>query len=156
MFPSSLQNGLLDIVPTTQQLAVDTTDLQNPNNGQIERARYINPTTGDYEVDTNGHFYGMDFIQQEVMLALLTTFGSASSNIGNNLSQIKLITPTVQTQVQSAVQSALANLLNNNQISLAAPVKIFKQPNGRLSVFVNWINLTTNTTHQSNVPLGRG
>lgn len=148
-FPFSLQNGLLQPPPQTPVTAVDLTD----PNGLIQTARLINPATGDYQVDETGHFVGMNQINQDVQLALLTTFGSASTAIGNTLKSIRLITPNLQQQVQIAVKTCLANLINSKKITLGTVV-VKNLGNGNVSLYVPFTNLTTGQDLTHNIPLG--
>ena len=148
--PQDLLNNLLPATPT---VVPDVRDLIDATTNVIQGARYINAGTGDYALTATGHFQGMNDIQQKVMLALLTDFGSATSAIGQTLKRIRMVTPNLQSQVQGAVQSALASLLNNNQIILTQPTVIKVVGGNVVNIIVYWMDITTHQIHQSNVPI---
>lgn len=153
-FPTNLNNGL----NTTQVEFANPppADLVNiTGDNTIQGARYIDLQTGDYAVDDNGHFIGMDSVQQQVLMCMFTNFGSAASPIGQTLLNIKVISPNIAGQVQSAVQSALANLINNGSLTLNN-VYTKKKPNGQLWIEVNFINNLTKQQLQTNTPVFQG
>jgi hypothetical protein len=153
-FPTNLLNGLL--TQTTTVSNPPTSDLLNiTGDGTVQRARYLNLQTGDYEVDDNGNFVGMDAVQQQVLMCMFTTFGTAVSPIGQTLGNILVITPNIQGQVQAAVQTALANLINNGSLTLGT-VSTKRKPNGQLWIEVNFINNLSKQQLQTNTPVFLG
>src|ERR1039458_7408003 len=60
--------------------------------GVSREARYINPSTGDYVIDTNGVVQGCSTISQSVYLAMATTLGSSAiAELGNDFWTMKTI-----------------------------------------------------------------
>jgi hypothetical protein len=149
-FPFSLQNNLADPILTNP--IPDLRDLVDPNSNQVQQARLLS-NSGDYVLDPDtNHFVGMDYIEQQVEMALFTNFGSAAAPIGQQLANIKLITPNLVALVQQEIENALATLLNAGQISI---VKLLIIPNtfGQLEVTLYWRNNITQQTLMSNLPL---
>ena len=149
-FPTDLGTGL-SLNPNLT-ITYDTRDLVNPGTNNIEGARLINIATGDYVLNENGHFVGMNDIEQKVILAVLTTFNSASSPIGQRLRELKVINPTTIAQIQNYINQCLASLINGNYITLNY-VNVVKPYSSALQIVVNWTNIYTQTTTTSNIPL---
>jgi hypothetical protein len=137
-FPLDLTSGMIPAKTTPNQSVY--TDLLD-SSGKKQTARLIDPNTQDYVLNSNGYFVGMDEVNQSVQLALLTSFQSASTPIGNTLSSIRLVTPNIQNIVQNVVQRALANLLNANKITLGKVSIVIKGSNMFLTVpFTNLVS----------------
>jgi phage gp46-like protein len=123
-------------------------------NNQILSARLIDPATQDYVINTaNGQFKGMDVVQQQVYLSLITVFDTSAQNgLGNKLLQIKLVTPNIIQQCTSACQQALSTLLNNGSVILNAVNVVINGP-GQIIVQVIWTENSTTTQQTTNLPL---
>lgn len=120
------------------------------DSGKIQRdARYINPATQDYVLDSNGITSGMNAVNQQVYLALMTTFGTASvSTLGSTFRDIRTINSlNIQAEVEDKVAAALSDLIDANTISL---VETTVQVNGNLLlVNVLWIDTLTGQLNQT-------
>jgi hypothetical protein len=148
-FPFNLYTNLITSpVPATAAVP----DLVDPNTGVIQQVRYINPITQDYEISPTGHLYGMNSIQQQVTLSILTTFGSAVAPIGQTFLSTKTITSNIQNQMTTAVQSALANLINSGAITLNN-VSIKVVSGGQVQIVVFFVDNQTGQSYQSNIPI---
>jgi len=113
-----LPYGLSLIQPTIA--APNTTDLLDfQGSGSVQTARYINPLTQDFELTDNATYQGMNSVEQEVQLALLTTFDSSSVlNFGQNFSSVKVITPYITSQMINLLNQCLSYQIQNNLITI--------------------------------------
>jgi hypothetical protein len=146
-FPFDLYNNLIaSPVPAASIIP----DLVDPNTGVVQSVRFINPITQDYEVSPDGHLYGMNSVQQQVSLSLLTTFGSAVAPIGQSFLSIRTVTPAIQQQMTSAVQTCLANLVNSGAITITN-VTVTVVPGGQVQMQVSFVDNVTSQTYQSNI-----
>jgi hypothetical protein len=116
-FPFSLYSGLSYPVTNYPIDRRDLLDYQGSNT--IQSARYINPQTGDFEVSANNLLMGQNAIEQQVLLAINTTFNSAVlKGFGQQFGNIKLLTPNIQNQVVNIINNALSYLIQNNLITI--------------------------------------
>ena len=140
-FPFNLNNGL-----STPPINVppDRRDLLDYNGSNtIQSSRYINPETHDFEVSSDNLLQGMNAVNQQVLLAVNTTFNTSVLNgFGQDFSSIKIITPNIRNQVLSVLNQALSNLINNGLISIET-VSINNNAYGQISVNFNYVNNTT-------------
>jgi hypothetical protein len=121
------------------------------NKSIINNSRYIDPLTNDFVLQSNGHFVGMNGIQQQVALATTTLLNSSAvSGFGLNLASIKVITPNIQKQVLSLLNAALVNLVDSNQIRINSAA-VTQTGIGQISVVFSWTDLITGSTYQSNI-----
>lgn len=135
----------------------DRRDLLNfSGSNRIDNARYINPQTLDFEISPNGHYVGMNSVDQEVQLALTTTLGTAAqTSLGTTIKNVKTITPNVVSLIQSSITQALQPMVLSskiviNNISVSVPF-----PN-QISVQLAFTNLFTATQITWNLPLTYG
>lgn len=147
-FPFDLYNNLIispvPAVPTVQ-------DLVDPNTGVVQSVRYIDPLTQDYAVAADGHLEGMNSIQQQITMCILTTFGTAVAPIGQAFLSPGVVVPTlIVNQMTNLVQSALANLINSGAITLTnVQVTVVKGGQVRMTVFC--VDNVTGQTYQNNI-----
>ena len=106
-------------------------------------SRYINPATGDYEVDeTTGQLKQMPRTRQRVLLALITMRRTVPTapRFGANLPR-KMGT-SFEVEVRQSVALALQHLVNERAIDLQQIV-VERGRNSRARVTVNYIDLDT-------------
>jgi hypothetical protein len=152
-FPFPIGVNLLIPPANTPPDRRDLIDWQNSST--IDGARFINPVTGDYQLASNGHFNGMNAIQQEVYLAVLTRYNTTSiPGFGNNIQSIKIInTPNFAQQAYLIIQQALSNLTSSGQITVTPPVSITQLFPGQAIISFNWIDNVSGLTNTTNLPI---
>jgi hypothetical protein len=95
----------------------DLLDFQG--SGNVQTSRYIDPISQDFELTANGTYQGMNSVEQEVQLALLTTFDSSSVlNFGQNFGSIKVITPYITNQMINLLNQCLSYQIQSNLITI--------------------------------------
>lgn len=143
-FPYSIYKG---IQAPQQNSPIDRRDLLNyTGNNTIQSSRYINPLTRDFEVSLTNHLQGMNAVEQSVMLAVNTTFGtSVQANLGQAFLSPKLITTAVQKQMRALLEQCLSFQIQNNQITLQT-VLINNNDIGQVSIQFTYSNNTLGTT----------
>ena len=145
----------LTLVPLATPTPIDTRDLVDANN-QVQNARLIDISTKDYVADTNGHFVGQDMLKQQVYLSMLTEFNSSSQQgFGNQLFNIKLITPNIINQCNAYVKLALANLINNGSLTLNG-VNVVNNGNGQIVLQIFWTDNTNAAAQTTNINMKKG
>ncbi len=109
-------------------------------------ARKINPVTRDYELDANGRVVGIDAVQQQVYLALVTVQTSSAVNeLGQLFSSVKLITQNLTAQMTNEVRRALSKLIAAGLVELNnVTVELTIQKVAL--VHIEWTDLTKGTT----------
>lgn len=126
------------------------------SNNQIQSSRLIDIASKDFVLSSNGHFQGQDVVLQQVYLSLITRFNnSAQANLGNQLFNIKVITPNLINQCKSVIQLALANLINNGTISFNG-VNVANNGNGQIFLQVFFTEIETQTSQTVNLPIQQG
>ena len=154
-FPFSLSNGLMGPVIPTPPVQQDLLDYSGT--GKVQSARYINPLTMDFEVNTdNGQLLGQNATDQSVILALTTTFGSSSVlGLGNNFSSIPTIGADITSQMTKVLNQALNSLVQNGNIILQN-VQVFQTAPSTVAVSFTYYNqsLNVNQTVQFTIQNG--
>lgn len=140
-FPMNLKTGLFNapaVVP-------DNRDLLNVNNDNtIQSARYVNPATHDYEQSADNHLVGENYVDQQILLILNTTYNSAFvSTFGQNFTSIRMLNRGTVAQAATLLNQCLSTLIANGSITLQN-VWITAEPNsGSLIVNFSYVNNTT-------------
>ena len=125
--------------PVTQDL------LSFDNSGTIQTARYINPLTQDFALSSDNLYQGMNAVEQEVQLAILTTFNSSSVlNFGQNFGSIKVITPYITKQMTNLLNQCLSYQITNNLITIYN-VSVTSNPQGQCFISFSFTNNTLGT-----------
>lgn len=150
-FPVGIYTGLLNL-PNPQAIT-DNRDLVNPQTNNIEGARLIDQVSGDYVLTDTGYFVGMNDIEQKVLLALRTTYNSATSPIGQQLRSVRVIDTNIVPQLQFLIGQALSSLINSQYITLDSVVVTLPSYGSAASIVVVWTNLYTKTQIQSPLPM---
>lgn len=145
-------------IPPPGALNADLLDYQG--SGTIQTARYIDPVTQDFALSSDGLYEGMNYVDQQIQVALATTFNSTSVlGFGQNFNRqtVPVITPYITRTVTNLLNQALADLLNANLITLSN-VSIAANQQGQ--VFLNFtfqnLSLNTQTTINYLVPSTNG
>lgn len=121
--------------------------------GDQQGSRYINPTTGDFEFNSNGRTVGMRSIRQLVQMRVATDLGSASMReLGNNLKTIQRVTDNIEKQVDNSLRTALGDLVSNNLISIDR-ITIDRITGLSAGIFVRmqWRDLSTGETFEEKI-----
>ena len=115
----------------------------------IQGARYIDPTTADFQQSSNNHFVGQNYVEQEILLALSTTFNSSVvSNFGQNFLSSPVITPYVNKQMNRLLNDALSYLIYSNLVVISGNPTISANAYGQVSISFCYINNSLSTTAQ--------
>lgn len=123
---------------------VSTTDKMTPQDG-----RQIDAAKRDYVIDGNGRAYGMSRVAQLVQLALMTLRGSSVVETLGIDAPGALITPDLASRMQNDVYVALADLIQQQLISVeSVDVDATARPVTRQ---VAWIDLTTGIEHTDTI-----
>ncbi len=114
-------------------------------------ARYIDPKTRDYAVDSDtGRILGMTSAQQRVYLALVTVKGSAADpTLGTDVRQVQTLAVNSIARIENATRAALAQLVNERAIRV---VSIDVSVSGTVaSIVVRWTDLSNAQTQVTTV-----
>lgn len=104
--------------------------------------RKINVLTKDYEFDEHGRALGMDNIQQMVYLALVTIRNSSTVlGLGEDFSQIKIITQNIKALIEDKVNLALQTLIKQNLVELQEVI-VRRNEQNAIQINIKWIDLT--------------
>ena len=135
----------LSLINTVVPVPNNTDLLDFQNTGNVQTSRYVNPNTQDFEVFENGTYQGMDSVEQQVQVALLTTFNSSSVlNFGQNFASVKVITPFVKKQMINLLNQCLSYQVQNNLITLSN-VNINSNQFGQVFISFNFTNNVAGT-----------
>lgn len=106
---------------------------------EVGNAAYINPSTGDYEVDSLGRPVGWDSIQQRVYLALVTAQGSAADPALGLPSKPGVINTASLALLRTQVITALAPLTSKKLIQIVKLEVLQSTDNvNRLTLSLQW------------------
>jgi len=112
-------------------------------------SRYINPATGDYEIDaTTGQLKQMPRTRQRVLLALITLRKSASMVPGFGNSLPNKMGTAFEVQVRQAVRLALKHLTETEEAIRIDSILVERGANSRARVTVSYTDLETNLPDQ--------
>jgi hypothetical protein len=146
-FPFSLKSGITPAILATVPKVSDLLSYTGSNTTQT--ARYIDPLTKDFVLGADGHFLGMNYVEQEVQLACNTTFNSSAiSGFGQNFLSPKVVAPTpaqLQSQMNALVNQCLNFQIQNNTITITS-VSAQEISMGQILVTIVYVNNTINQT----------
>lgn len=136
---------------------LDTTNPQfslwKMTDGTQGTARNINTITGNYSVNSDGFFVGMDEVDQQVYLALVTIKGSASDTLlGQTFSRLQIISGNYKQQITAMVNNALSDLVSSKTISINN-ISVIQDTNSktRIGIKVDWTDTTNNISKSTSV-----
>ena len=142
LFDGGLLYGTISgYIPQTTGPA-DRRPLLDQYTGQQQNARAINPSTGDYIVNTNGQLYGMDEIDNQVYLAVATLYNSSALlNFGQQLSQLKVVSTSQKSKIDNLVNSVLSDIVIRGDITITDIITDYKKD--KLNVRIKYKNNKT-------------
>lgn len=107
-------------------------------------SRYINPGSGDYEVDADsGQLAQMPGTRQRVLLALKTLKGSSSVLPEFGILLPRKIDQAIDLRVRDAVRVALSHLTDVDKVIRIESVLVSRRTTGRLAVTLAYTDLST-------------
>lgn len=131
------------------------TFLRDERTGASLGARRIDPSTRDFEIDSNGRLFGVRDVKQLVHIAVHTEHdSSAVKGFGHRLREIDRITPNFERRVLTVLTDALAPLIRTGLIEVLG-FDDFRTGNGRNGLMrgatygrLRWRDLTTRREHE--------
>lgn len=115
-----------------------------PPNGPAG-SRYINPATKDYERNpSTRQLKQMPKVRQQVLLALTTILGSASTLDGFGIRLPRKQGDRFQSQMENSVRAALRHLTSVERVIQIESIKVESGRGGRARITVSWSELATN------------
>lgn len=110
---------------------------------RVAVANWVNPITGDYEIDVDtGEFAQMPKTRQQVLLALTEVFGSSSARPGDGISLPAKIRKSFEREVADSVRQALRHL-TEIQKSIRIDSITIDYSGSRAAPVVSFTDLTT-------------
>lgn len=126
-------------------------DAPDPTTGP-PGSRYINPATGDYEIDqTTGQLKQMPRTRQRVLLALITLQKSATASPGFGNQLPRKMGTAFEIQTKQAVLFALRHLTESEQVIRIESIVVERGRNSRARVTLSYTDLETNLPDQVSV-----
>lgn len=111
-------------------------------------SRFINPASGDYEIDADTRqLKQMPPTRQAVLLALKTVRGSSSALPQFGVRWPRKMGDTFEAECRSAVAAALSHLTSTNRIRIDS-VSALKGIGGRAKVTVSFTDISTGLSDQ--------
>ena len=105
--------------------------------------RYINPATGDFEIDPNtGHLQQMPAVRQRVLIALTARRGSSTTLTELGIQWGGTLDRTAEYRLRAAVTQALADLIAEPAIFRLDSIDFERTSLGRARVTVNYTDKT--------------
>lgn len=115
---------------------------QAPPESPPEGARYLNPSTRDYEQGSDGEYKRMPITRQRVLLALTTLYNSSSVLIGQGLKLPRKMDRHFEQRARVAVETVLRPLVLERAIRLDG-VAVERTSTGRARIRVDFTDLAT-------------
>lgn len=114
-------------------------------------SRYINPTTGDYEVDsTTGQFKQMPGVRQRVLLAVLTRRDS-SGIPGFGTRMPARMGDDFEAACDAEIRSALRQMVEIEKVIRIDGIKVERGAAGRARITISYTDLVNGTRDRVNV-----
>ena len=106
-------------------------------------SRYINPCSGDYQIDSYvGQLAGMPTLRQRVLLILNTEYGSSSALPTLGIRRPAKITESFVAETRAAIRQAFYRLTDVERIMQIDNIFIIKQSGGRVEITIEYRDLT--------------
>ena len=106
-------------------------------------SRYINPGSGDYEIDaTVGQFASMPALRQRVLLIMNTEVGSALAMPQLGIPRPKKIDQSYVAATRAAVRKAFYRLTDVERVMRIQDIIIGKQSSGRIGLTLVYRDLS--------------
>jgi len=107
-------------------------------------SRYINPGSGEYEIDPiAGQFADMPSIRQRVLLIAKTELGSSTALPDLGIRRPKKIDQAIEARMRAEILRAFNRLTTIERVIEIKSIEIVKLSSGRLAWTMEWIDLTT-------------
>jgi len=121
----------------------------DPYTGASQTGMRIDPATRSYVFDAYGRAQGVGTVPQMVHLALTTEFGSSAvPGFGDTTSEIEVIGPNFERDVQDRVARALSDLVARKLVKVES-VKVDRFGASGAYRHIRWRDLTTQEEHVS-------
>lgn len=127
-----------------------------PRNVRPPAALYFDGATQDFPLDSEGHYEGIDPVDQAVALSLILRLGTVGSvpGIGAAFRSIRRITPATKTTVIAMARDAIRARVQAQDIQIrAVDVEILTRPAGAILVAVSYVNLRRNPPKPTSIRL---
>lgn len=131
-----------------EQIKVDNRSLIKPD-GEQGSSRLI--VKGDYVLNEHGNHVGANDTKMKVYLALATVKGSATASpeLGQAFSTLKVIGPNIQNRISEEVKYALSSLIDSGEIELISTV--VQRKDSQVKTLITWKDLQTQELSQSEI-----
>jgi len=113
-----------------------------PPSERAKGARYLNPSTRDYELDDEGEYRRMPSVRQQILLAVSTTLGSSAVERGQGIRLPGKITPNLEREVSAFVTQATQHITSAGRATVDDVTAEVLQT-GRIEITVAYTDLTT-------------
>ena len=135
--------GLFSLGSGPYGLGTPTAASAPPDPADTQFSRYINPASGDYEVDPDTlHLKQMPPIRQRVILALKTTLGSATAYPSLGLRKPQAMGDDFEGVMTSNVRFALQQMTDVEGVLRIDGILVGRRPGGRATVTLAFTDLT--------------
>lgn len=117
-------------------------------------SRYINPQTGDYELDdATGQLAQTAPVRQRFLLKLRELYGSSSVRPNDGVKLPRKLDLTLQRQVDDAVRVAMRQETDVEKVARIDFVSVERDPDnaGRVAIMVSYVDLTTGLTDKVSI-----
>lgn len=115
--------------------------------GAEQEASFIDPSSKDIVFNSNGSIRGQTANEQEVYLAIATTYNSSAiPEFGCRMYEIKTLNENTINLVRAYINEALAKLVKSTRITVQN-VSVTRSQYDRLSITVKWIDNATSSVN---------
>lgn len=117
-------------------------------------SRWINPASGDYELDgQTGQLKQMPGTRQRVLLAIMTIKGTASPVSRFGITLPTKMGTTFENECKVATRDALAHLTSgDNPVIRINSITVERGKSSRARITVDWTDITTGEPDQVSTP----
>lgn len=106
-------------------------------------SRYINPGSGEYEIDAAvGQFAKMPSIRQRVLLIAKTEFGSSTALPNLGIKRPAKIDEAFEAKFRGEIRRAFKRLTDVERVIQIVDIQIEKVSMGRIAWTMSWVDLT--------------
>lgn len=106
-------------------------------------SRYINPGSGEYELDVaTGQFAFMPSVRQRVLLIGKTELGSSTALPELGIRRPKKIDESFRVKIEAEIRRAFKRLTDVERVIQITSIDVEKISMGRVGWTMNWIDLT--------------
>lgn len=109
-----------------------------------QAARFLDPTTRDYALETDGSYQRMPELRQRVLLAVAETKGSSTVRPDGGVESPDLISSSFERRQKNSISSALAFLVNDGALRVDSITIDYPQVGGVVTT-IAYTDLKTGT-----------